>query len=200
MRTYLLTFLVALTFSCANNAKKVENEKCSENVSLLKDASKEKKDSSVIRYSFTPDINNGNPVDEATLRRWQQKVIEEADAYYYDQLASYYINNPHLQDEMIKYSEIMVRRKNPNDTYILEFYKYVKQSKTPRKEKLMIKVIKRLKDLSERDEVFFSLMARSKLSELYREGIYLPKDTVIAEYLYKGGGNLDSIIQVRKGK
>ncbi len=200
MKIYLVIFIVTVISSCVSKAKKVENEKCSENVSLLKDASKEKKDSSVISYSFTPDVNNGNPVDEATLRRWQQKVIKEADSHYYYQLASYYADNPHLQDEMIKYSEVMIKKTQQNGTFVLFFYDYVEQSTSPKKGQLMARAIKYLNGLSKEDEDLLTLMARGRLSQLYREGIYLPKDTVIAEYLYKGGGNLDSIIQARKGK
>ncbi|MDR0232144.1 MAG: hypothetical protein LBI82_08510 [Dysgonamonadaceae bacterium] len=199
MKIYLFIFLITIPFSCTNgNKKETGHTKNHDSVSLLEDVKEEKQDTAVLRIS--PDLNLGYPKDEATLKMWQQKVLKDADKYFYKQLLFYYSDNPHLQDEMIKYSEAMIKRHKENGIYILDYYDYVKDSKSTQKNKLMIRAINSLKELLKRnDEVDITLVEVGvTLSELYREGIYVKRDTVIADYLYAGGRNLDSIIQVRK--
>ncbi len=200
MKICLVLFVVTVLFSCASKVKKEESNVAPPLLEEVKKEEGQKKEKDANLIEAPPEVIWGIPKDEAALKEWQRKVVEEADEFYYDRLASYYANNPHLQDEMIKYSEIMIKKTQRNGTFILFFYDYVEQSTSLKKDRLMARAIKYLNDLSKQNEGILTLMARSRLSQLYREGIYLPKDTVIAEYLYKGGGNLDSIIQTRKGE
>lgn len=137
-----------------------------------------------------------NPPSEITLKRWKEKVKKEADDYYYTQLIFYYSENPQLIDEMIEYSEIMINKSKKNAVYIIDYYDYVKNSNSQQKDKLMVKAIEYLEKLL-KTEGYTAFQAKVRLSELYREGIYVKKDTIVANYLKNGGIRLDSIIQAR---
>ncbi|GAE86543.1 hypothetical protein JCM10512_5062 [Bacteroides reticulotermitis JCM 10512] len=54
-----------------------------------------------------------------------------------------------------------------------------------------------LSKVSKEENGLFSF-ARKYLAKEYREGIYVLKDTVIANYLYNDGCNLDSILKARR--
>ncbi len=192
MRIYLVIFLIAVLSSCSNKAKEVErNDSIPEEV--------EEMDLSNLNISC-PDIYWGDPPNEANVKRWKKRIKEAPHSDYYFKLAGYYSDNPHLQDEMIEYVEIMVKHAYHKDMYKADLYEYVKDCKLPKKRQLMAKAIRYLKSVLKSDDPFSVIAARKSLAELYREGIYIPKDTVIAEYLENKGINLDSIIQTRKGQ
>ncbi|GHV17522.1 hypothetical protein FACS1894169_12840 [Bacteroidia bacterium] len=61
----------------------------------------------------------------------------------------------------------------------------------------MKKAIKYLQPLLKSENRYVNFQARSFLSETYKNGIYVKKDSIIARYLKDGGCNLDSIIHRR---
>jgi len=201
VKIYLFMFLFAIGFSCTREGKKEKSyPKKEESIYLLEGVKEEGQDtlSGILeKPKLSISFSYRNPKDKATLKEWQQLVVEKGSEYFYDHLSNYYSENPHLQDEMIKYSEIMITKYKKSDGYITDFYDYVKDSKSAQKGKLMIRAIKYLKESLKNGEDPLGNVG-DRLSELYREGIYVKKDTVIADYLYSGGRNLDSIIQVRK--
>jgi hypothetical protein len=147
--------------------------------------------------SISPDLNYAKPKNDSILREWQKKVYDDGDEYYYDQLVYYYDEHSELRDEMIKYTEIMINKVDNNDLYILSYYKYVVESKHSDKVVLMKKIIKYLWSLLKSKNRYVNFQARNFLSEIYKDGIYVEKDSIIAKYLEDGGCNLDSIIRTR---
>ena len=195
----LLSFFVV--FIACTNKVKVE-EKGKQQVQVAVDSVLEKEEEEAEGH-----ISGGEepyyPETEEALKRCQRRVREEGDMICYDGLVIYYIKNPHLEDEMIGYSEIMIKKKKRNEPYIMEYYEYIKKSKIENKNELMNRAIKYMKEMLKRKEElgegdFYYILTRSVLSDIYREGIYVPRDTVIAEYLDVGGNNLDSIIRARQ--
>ncbi|MEA4919278.1 hypothetical protein [Proteiniphilum sp.] len=194
----LLSFFIVF-ISCANKVKEEEKVEETENQQVAVDTVSEEK------YQ---QISGGEepyyPKTEEALKRCQKRVREEGDAISYWGLEVYYGKNPHLENEMIGYTEIMIKKKERNEPYIMNYYEYVKRSKSENKTELMKRAIKYMKDMLKREEKlenesdFYYFLTRSVLSDIYREGTYVPRDTVIAEYLDAGGNNLDSIIRVRQ--
>ncbi|GHV18591.1 hypothetical protein FACS1894169_15370 [Bacteroidia bacterium] len=71
--------------------------------------------------SISPDLNYAKPKNDSILNKWQKKVSDDGDEYYYDQLVYYYDEHPKLRDKMIKYTEIMINKVDNNDLYILSY-------------------------------------------------------------------------------
>ena len=196
----LLSFFVVF-IACTNKVKVEEKE--NQQVQVAVDSVLEKEEEEAEGH-----ISGGEepyyPETEEALKRCQRRVREEGDAISYWGLTVYYADNPHLEDEMIGYTEIMIKKKERNESYIMYYYEYVEQSKSENKTELMKRAIKYMKEMLKREEKLenknegFFYLARKVLSNIYREGTYVPKDTVIAEYLDAGGNNLDSIIRIRQ--
>jgi len=193
-KLYYIFFFLITIISCTAETKKDYNneEKCTDDRSLNK---------SIIQdsiYYITPNVNLGRYEGYATLEEWKKNVREHSDVDCYMQLIIYYSEYPNDQDEMIELAEIMIKTKDKNEPYILDYYDYVKRSKKSNKIQLINRAIKYLKTISSRNDDIFSVQARSSLSELFNEGIWVKRDTIIADYLYNGGLKLDSIIQARQ--
>ncbi|MEA4918734.1 hypothetical protein [Proteiniphilum sp.] len=196
----LLSFFVVF-ISCANKVK-VE-EKGKQQVQVAVDSVLEKEEEEAEGH-----ISGGEepyyPKTEEALKRCQRRVREEGDAISYWGLEVYYEKNPHLENEMIGYTEIMIKKKKRNEPYIMNYYEYIKKSNSGKKNELMNRAIKYMKEMLKREEElegegdFYYILTRYVLSNIYKEGTYVPRDTVIAEYLDAGGNNLDSIIRVRQ--
>ncbi|MEA4917663.1 hypothetical protein [Proteiniphilum sp.] len=198
----LLSFFIVF-ISCANKVKEEEKEE-----EKVEETGKQQIAVDTVSEEKYQEISGVGepyyPKTEEALKRCQRRVREEGDAISYDGLVSYYAENPHLEDEMIGYTEIMIKKKERNEPYIMYYYEYVEQSKSENKTELMKRAIKYMKEMLKREEKLenknegFFYLARKVLSNIYREGTYVPRDTVIAEYLDAGGNNLDSIIRVRQ--
>lgn len=147
-----------------------------------------------------------DPPTRESIKRWKKKVLEEGDSYSYDQLSMYYFDEKNVIKKGIplKYIEAMIRKRHePLDIpYKVEYFDYVYKSEVRNKAQLMTKAIKLMKGIARYETKYDIniLNAKVNLSRVYREGIYVKRDTVIANYLYRNSDkntNLDSIIKAR---
>lgn len=150
-----------------------------------------------------------DPPTEEKLKKWKKKVLEEADGYSYDKLMMIYFNiNDNKKNGIpIKYIEAMINKGSPTQRirYKVDYFDYVYRSEIPNKRQLMKKAIKYMKEAAKCETTYDIniLNAKINLSKVYREGIYVKRDTVIADYLYDNSDkitDLDSIIKVRNYK
>lgn len=150
-----------------------------------------------------------DPPTKESIKRWKKKVLEEGDNYSYDQLSMYYFDKKDVVKKGIplKYIEAMIRKRHKSQNYLYksEYFYYLDNSNIVNKKRLMVKSIKYLKDIISSKDVDEITVTRAKddLANVYREGIYVKRDTVIANYLYRNSDkntNLDSIIKARNYK
>ena len=148
------------------------------------------------RYFVSDGINIPLASDD-TLKQWQQRVVEQGDADAFSDLTLYYDDDINLnrKQELIPYILIMAERYDNTDAYLL-YYNYIVESDSV--DKNIIKAVTYLKVAAQSKTPLVSELARSELAALYREGKYfIKKDTIIADYLERGGQNIDSILLVK---
>ena len=137
------------------------------------------------------------PVSEADLKEWKKWVREKASIYHYNLLENYFANHPDPHDEMLEYTPIIIDEHGIGGAPSLAYYSYVEESNSPDKDKLMVKAIGYLEELAKEEDDITTVQARGFLARVYRDGVYVPRDTVIADYFGSGGRNVDSIKQAR---
>jgi hypothetical protein len=150
-----IIIILPLLFLCCIKEKPVQDERQESKV----ENHKEKRDT---LFSTSPEF--GRPKNIEELRSWQNKVRENGDENSYNQLADYYSKNPDIRDEMIEYSETMIRKGHCECA--VYYYEYVRKSNLQQKDKLIKKAIIYLKKLANEDMGFFSELARDYLSDI----------------------------------
>lgn len=185
MKIVVFVSILFIILSCSNRTKE-------RGVSLsTSDSSKKmelKKDSIQRRISVSPDLNFGYPGNNATLEMWKEKVRKEGDPYYYEQLIEYYYEHRDLQDEMVRLTEIMIKHHKNAGGYASLYYSFIKDCNLKNKKLLMKKAITYLKEIDRSKsncDPLTRLGVRADLAEIYREGIYVKKDTIKAKYYEK---------------
>lgn len=201
MKPIFITFILCMCiYSCENKNRKKDKL---EAFCIDYDTIEVVYDTSYLDEGVHRTISAGTQVDSVsddTLREWQRKVREEGDYNAYQKLFFYYgdllIDR---QDEMIEYSEYMINKQEDNDEYKYLFYFYVKNCNKLKNKKLREKSIQYLKDIASKEDgiASYGFDGRIALIHLYEGGIYVRRDTVISNYLEKGGRNIDSIFHAR---
>ncbi len=140
--------------------------------------------------------------DKEELDNWKMEVRDNGSEYYYNLLVSYYDEQPKLSDELVELIEIMITRHNDKSEYRLDYYCTVSKNEVKNKKVIMKKAINYLEQIIQMEgaKSFHSVQARNELSDIYRKGIYVKQDTILANYLESGGCNLDSIKHARNFK
>lgn len=181
MKKIIFVSILFVVLSCSNSTKRGKNPSPT---SDGPDKMELKRDSAQREISVSPDLNFGYPGNNATLEMWKEKVRKEGDPYYYEQLDNYYSEHKDSQNEIIKFTEIMINKHRNNKIYLYDFFIHVKGSNSKNKAKLMQKAIGYLKRITSGNDIM-SIQAKYELAQIYREGIYVKKDTIKAEYYEK---------------
>lgn len=201
-----LVFLLLMTGACDKKQAVQKVSKIDSNQAKASELS----ETGTVQKNKNDTVREYNPSNEENLKWCIKKVINEADPYYYTRIDDYYCNATNFQKKglakkMIKYTEIMIRYHKRNESYKLLYYFYVKEADLPNKKQLMKTAIKYLKEVAKdkTNSIINISNAMVDLSEIYREGTYVKRDTVMANYLYNNSDkatNLDSLIKARNYK
>lgn len=213
-------FVLFILLSCSKNKKVTEKQELEithENKNVLKDNPKfHDNDDPNRKSTITPDFNSIFPKNEAELDEWKRKVCEEGDTLYFEKLSLCNMYNEGLRkegykgydisnDQMRVFADAMISKHTYNQhkstNYKYQYMIYPEFSESVKKEDIE-KAMKYANDIlkSVKDVKLITMQAREFISKVYKEGIYVNKDIVIADYFDKGGRNLDSIVQVRQLK
>ncbi len=121
-------------------------------------------------------MNNTRPIEEL-----KQLVLMKGDTVAYNELITAFMNEKHEEENLI-YSIIMAHRYNYPRAYF-ETYRYLIQilesygkTTNEKTKEMAIKYLKKAVELKD-------CSALGTLSELYKEGKYVPKDTIMSRKL-----------------
>jgi hypothetical protein len=116
---------------------------------------------------------------------YRKLVIEKGDIDAYDRLRNFYL----LTKPFLRYALIMADKYDYTQAYFDVFSCIEKMNKKRPSEKEMKKGIRYLKVAALRNHH----QAPYYLGELYMEGKYMPKDTVLGKYLMQRNPDMESI-------
>lgn len=201
MKSYItILFIGLLLLSCKNKYENNDNKLIFKQSSIVNSRNTNKiGDLDIMNDSLKLDAEEElvDTLPASILQKWKDEVSKNGNEYFYNQLFLYYGDHPDKEEEMIYYTQIMIDKSKRKESFMLLYYIYVEASRSPSKNKLMTKAINYLNILAKQEDDLESVQARPILANIFREGVYVNRDTIIANYLDKGGRNMDSIFHAR---